>query len=180
MTENIEGLYFDWLLSHVRKTTVAFPFNYMRLMQALDQRPFIFTLPMDENRYQDGIDLRYRFGRHEGISESEIASALDIRQCSMLEMMVALSIRIEEHIMEDDNLGDRTGQWFWEMIESLGLAKMTDNCFDPVLVDDILTNFMERRYEYNGRGGLFTLANPPKDLRTVDIWYQMNWYLNEL
>lgn len=181
MIENIEGLYFDWLLSHVKKglPTSDLQFQYMRLMQQLDRTEFIYILAMDENRYQDGIDLRYRFGREEGIPDEDIVLYLDIRPCSVLEMMVALSIRIEEHIMLDNDLGDRTGQWFWEMIGSLGLENMTNSNYDEQLVTDILQNFVERRYEYNGQGGLFTLMNPPRDLRTVDIWYQMNWYLNE-
>lgn len=39
-----------------------------------------------------------------------------------LEMIIALAIRLEEHIMDDPDIGNRTGQWFWDMIVSLGLG----------------------------------------------------------
>lgn len=51
-----------------------------------------------------------------------IASYLDNRPCSVLEMIIALAIRLEEHIMDDPDIGNRTGQWFWDMIVSLGLG----------------------------------------------------------
>ena len=77
-------------------------------------------IPMDGNRAEDGIDLRYRFGHEQHYSDAMVASFLDDRPCSVLEMMIALSIRCEEHIMDDPDVGNRTGQWFWSMIASLG------------------------------------------------------------
>ena len=41
-------------------------------------------------------------------------------------MMIALAIRCEEHIMDDPDAGDRTGQWFWSMLVSLGLGSMDE------------------------------------------------------
>lgn len=38
---------------------------------------------------------------------------------------------------------------------------------------------MEREYERNGEGGLFTVNNG-RDMRTTEIWYQMNYYLSEI
>lgn len=179
MVENIQGLYFDWIVSFVYDDRGFVNLSYRKLLETLDLTTFRVTMPMDSNRYQDGIALRYRFGLENYIPNEEIEESL-AGECSMLEMMVALSIRIEDHIMGDADIGDRTARWFWDMIASLGLSDMTDSNFDLFKVHDILNNFMERRYLPNGRGGLFELKNPPEDLRNVEIWYQANWYLNEL
>jgi hypothetical protein len=135
---------------------------------------------MDANRYEDGIDLRYRFGYAENIGSTLIADYLDDRPCSVLEMLIALSIRLEEHIMNDPAIGDRTGQWFWNMIANLGLGSMDDAKFDRKCAEDIIQRFLNRDYERDGKGGLFTIEHCKEDLRNVEIWYQACWYLDRV
>ena len=57
---------------------------------------------------------------------------------------------------------------------------MSDSRYNEREVDRILDIFLNRTYEANGRGGLFTIEDCPYDLRAVDIWYQMMWYLNTI
>ena len=95
-------------------------------------------------------------------------------------MMTALAVRCEEHIMTDPDVGNRTGQWFWQMITNLGLVDMTDSKFDRKYVDLVIQRFLDRTYEPDGKGGLFTIEHCPYDLRTVEIWYQLCWYLDKL
>ena len=85
---------------------------------------------MDADRAEDGINLRYRFGYENGYESAMIASYLDDRPCSVLEMMVALSMKMEEQIMDDPDIGDRTSVWFWKMIDNLGLGTMHDGIID--------------------------------------------------
>lgn len=66
------------------------------------------------------------------------------------------------------------------MINSLGLDRMDDLRFDEDYTNSIIIRFLNRKYERNGKGGLFTIKRPDLDLRTVEIWYQMSWYLNEV
>ncbi len=82
--------------------------------------------------------------------------------------------------MDDPVLGDRTSQWFWGMITSLGLGGMYDSLFDERLVQDIVTTFLNREYEPNGRGGLFTIRDAHRDMRNIEIWYQMHDYINTI
>ena len=42
------------------------------------------------------------------------------------------------------------------------------------------STFLNRQYEADGRGGLFIVRNSRFDLRTVEIWYQAMWYLDEV
>jgi hypothetical protein len=100
--------------------------------------------------------------------------------CSVLEMMIALAINTEEDIMDDPRFGDRTGQWFWGMIVSLGLGGMNDYRYDERLVDDVIDTFLRREYEPDGRGGLFTVRHCDRDMRDVEIHIQRNYYLNTI
>ena len=128
---------------------------------------------------EDGVNLRYRFASECDIPYDKIDAEFHGVPCSMLEMMVALAVRIEEHIMEDSSAGNRVGQWFWNMIVSLGLAAMDDGRFHEDRADYILDRFERRDYEYNGAGGLFTVNHPTEDMRRLDIWYQLMHYLQE-
>lgn len=100
--------------------------------------------------------------------------------CRVLEMLTALSIKCEEHIMSNPKYGDRTSLWFWGMIESLGLMDMIDTCFDADYVDFVLDRLENRKYRKNGSGGLFTIHDTRCDMRNVEIWKQMCWYLDEI
>ena len=172
--------YFDWLCESINGKYSPDISAYSDLLMYLNDVEFNYLIPMDGNRAEDGVNLRYIFANERGINQSVIASCLDVRPCTMLEMMVALAQRCETSIMHDEQFGNRTSMWFWGMIDSLGLSDQDDANFDPVIVDDILDRFMARDYEPNGDGGLFTIPNCDKDLRRVEIWYQMCWYLNTL
>ena len=80
----------------------------------LFNRDYIPACEMDVCRATDGINLRYRFASENDIPYGKIDAVFQGVPCSMLEMMVALAIRIEEHIMEDRSMGNRVGQWFFQ------------------------------------------------------------------
>ena len=82
--------------------------------------------------------------------------------------------------MDDPQLGDRTGQWCWGMITNLGLGSMTDDRFDSEYVEEKIDRFLNREYEPNGKGGLFTVKNRDCDMRKVEIWYQLCYFLDTI
>lgn len=167
--------YFNWLYNKVCIVS-----SYQKLFSYLYDTTFVYTLIMDENRFADGINLRYRFADELGYSREQIALYLNDKPCSILEMMIALSIRCEEQITGDMEEGDRPDRWFWLMINNLGLTNMTDDYFDLNYVDHRIDIFEQRKYDYDGRNGaLFVVNNPRNDMRRTDIWYQLCWYLNE-
>jgi hypothetical protein len=100
--------YFDWMYQLVVDDRYSNK-SYRKLFSRLYDTEFTYTIPMDGNRAEDGIDLRYRFGREHLYSDAMVASYLDDRPCSILEMMIALSIRCEERSMDDRDVRDRTG-----------------------------------------------------------------------
>ena len=174
MTED----YFKWLCNFVTNDGYLWRASYKVLLQFLFETEFYYSVNNDENRAEDGIELRYRYVYEMDPGCATIFNHLQGR-CSVLEMMIALSIKCEVHIMNDPDIGNRTGHWFWEMIDNLGLGYMTDTRFDYDEAESIISCFLNREYASNGSGGLFTVHTTKKDLREVEIWYQMFWYLNE-
>lgn len=177
--EDLEKRYFEWLVSKT-DTADPNPRNYTKLLKYLYDRSFlVYILPMDLNRSEDGIDLRYSgFGYECCIDQHEIERYLDRRGCSMLEMMVSLAIKAE-NIVGDSEFGDRTALWFWSMIKSLGLIRYDDEHYDERAVEFAIDCFLNHDYKPNGKGGLFTVKSPSHDMRGVEIWNQMCWFLSE-
>lgn len=182
MKNRIESNYFDWMCDLVcdSKTFSKYRNKYSKLLHFLNDIPFYYSIEMDGNRYEDGINLRYRFADASRCPDYAIQDALDNRDCSVLEMMVALAFRCEESCIDDPELGNQTGYIFWNMIDSLRLTYMTNPNFDEGYCDWVIHRFLDRKYESNGEGGLFTLSNPRRDMTTVEIWMQAMWYLHQL
>lgn len=175
--ERINQRYFIWLCNNI--TDARHKSRYQKLLWFLHQSSFTYTHPMDSNRYEDGINLRYAFGYEYGIDDVVIATAIDNLDCSILEMMVALARRIEIHIMDDPAKGNRTSVWFWTMVDNLGLRNMDNSHIDISTVKQILARFVDRKYKRNGKGGLFSVQRRDLDMREIDIWYQAMAFLNE-
>lgn len=92
----------------------------------------------------------------------------------MLELMIALSRRLS---FEDDG---EPRNWFWQLMENLGLERYNDHTPIPErAVDELLNGVIWRTYKRNGAGGLFPLKRASEDQRNVEIWYQLCAYLLE-
>lgn len=176
LRNKISDDYFEWIYNMLCGNRYRKPYTFRKLLMYLHSTEFIYFIPMDSNRYEDGINLRYRFAYDTGCACAD--SYLD-GPCSVLEMMVALSISCEE-IMDEPRIGDRTSQWFWGMVTNLGLGSMFDCRFDIQYVSETIYRFLHREYEPDGKGGLFTVKNCEDDLREVEIWYQACWYLDTI
>ncbi|MCR4581054.1 MAG: hypothetical protein K5666_00895, partial [Bacilli bacterium] len=153
-----------------------------KLLQSLHNTPFWWSnkIPNDENRYKDGIDLRYRFGYEYNYDSIIIHNELDVCECSVLEMLIALAMRCEDEIMYDSSYGPRYERWFHLMLENMGLSNITNDNFDEDYVMDRVEIMLNRRYSPNGENGGLFVVETEYDLRTVEIWYQCMWYLTSL
>lgn len=173
MTEEpLDEQYFRWLCSQVTNVRLKNPSRtYWSLLRLLHMKEFVWIIPNDDNRLEDGRDLRIEF-----IDEThlEVDQEWMILGCSMLEMLVGLSRRLN---FEDDA---PTDEWFWRLMDNLGLRDFTDRSnFTEQDVEDVLDDVIWRTYEKNGRGGLFPLRHAHEDQREVELWYQMSEYLLE-
>ena len=174
--DQINDEYFDYLCELVDTVRFARQNSYRKMLKQLHNIEFTWFVPNDDNRADDGIQLRRRFALHR--NDMTVQRYLN-GPCSVFEMMVSLALRCEEW-MDDTQYGDRTGQWFWGMINNLGLSPMRDSNFDKNYVNDVIARLLNREYEPDGKGGLFTVKHCNHDLRTVEIWCQLSWYLNSI
>lgn len=172
----LKDRYFEWMYDTVCDKRFSKRNSYRELLSYLHSIEFTWSIPKDANRAEDGKDLRWRFAY---MNHTQIYDELD-GPCSVLELLIALSIRCEESIMDDPSVGDRTGQWFWMMITNLGLGSMNDRRFNPDYVDKVISRFLDRDYAPDGRGGLFTVRNSECDMRDVEIWTQAMWFLDTI
>lgn len=139
--------------------------NYHKLFWQMHNTEFRPKMSMDRNRIADAYELRQSY--------SEVFD----KPIGLLEMMVAFAMRLEHDVMAGTSARDRSSDWFWVMLTSLGLADMTDDVYDELVASKILHRFMRRRYLPNGQGGLFTVNTPGIDMRNEQLWYQAGLYL---
>lgn len=173
-------LYLDWM-SAIAFHDSSERSQYQSLLHHLHSIPFYFLIPMDENRMVDGIDLRYRFAHDHSLNPEDTMSELgQNNSCSVLEMMVALALKGDERVLYDYETGSKSDYIFKAMLASSQLTDSRNDRFSPEYVSYRVDCILKREYEYDGFGGLFTVNNPRMDMRDVDIWYQMNWYLQTL
>lgn len=174
MTAPLDEQYFTWLYSQIGSLkTRDKSRTYWNLARQLFTKEFVWIVPNDDNRVEDGRNLRLEFVTEQGV-EGVRPDWFDIG-CSMLEMLVGLSRRLSFEA------GGEPREWFFQLVENLGLYDLTDNKhIHEREVDRVLERVIWRNYEPDGNGGLFPLKYADRDQREIEIWYQMNSYLLEL
>lgn len=174
MDEPLDELYLKWLYSQTGSTKLKNPSKtYWSLFRLLYTKQFIWFIPNDDNRSEDGKDLRYEFIDAEQIENVDI-DWMDLG-CSMLELLIGLSRRLSFEAEGEPRV------WFWHLIRNIGLDIYTDNVPIPTEeVDEQLNQIIWRTYEPDGLGGLFPLKWPEMDQRDIEIWYQMSGYILEM
>lgn len=60
--KELNNEYFEWMCQLVYDERYIRRLSYQKLLNHLHNIDFQYSLPMDGNRAEDGIDLRYRFG----------------------------------------------------------------------------------------------------------------------
>ena len=68
----------------------------------------------------------------------------------------------------------------WDMICALGVIRQTNDKVNKEVIEDILERCNNREYEPDGEGSLFTIIDSDKDMRDIEIWYQMCSYINSI
>lgn len=172
MISHISDGYLNWLMDKISDTE-----GYSKLFKALASREFIWTVQYDDNRAKDGLVLREKY-----CNETGKLSGLEGAGCTVLEMMIGLSIRVGEEILWDGET-DYISIIFWEMIHNLRLNTETDNNFYDEYVEDRIDIFLNREYDIDGEGALFRpshfYSQIPKKWAKLEIWYQMQNWLND-
>lgn len=169
----LDERYFEWLLEKVELLEEPVK-DLVSLAKKMYITEFTYIIDNDDNRVMDGLDLRYTMMEELNIEADQDWLELE---CSIFEMLVALSLRIA--YLEDT----RPYIWFEYMVANLGLrhinseSKLTKNM---AKVEATLNRLVKREYSSTGVGGLFPLKYAPMDQRQTEIWQQMSLYLLEL
>lgn len=168
MTTKVDFAYYEWL---TRQIYIPNGKTYNDLFERMHNVEFVWTIPNDENRIQDGLDLRSEFTDGESFT-------LEVGGATFLEVLVALSRRIAFTAGGNKN----ANQWAWTLIKNLGLKKASDPLTPEKveLVENTLHNVIWREYAPDGRGGFFPLQNSDFDQTQLEIWSQMNMYVTEM
>ena len=179
MRNKLKNEYFKWLCN-----LVNFDSRYTILAKAMHRKSFYSLIDNDDNRGEDGKKIRDIFIKDKSYdleySEEQLEQVLG-GPCSVFEMLVALSFRMED-VLYDCEAPIKSNGYFWELLHNLELDTFTDDKYDEsevYIVDNILDSFLQREYRRSGKGGLFPLKNFKRDQRKVEIWYQMMEYLTE-
>lgn len=168
--------YFDFLCEIVGEKD-----NYSYLLRQLFKTEFYSIVPNDDNREIDGEQLRLLFINEEG---QQALSFLPTTSCSLLEMLIALSMRLEFESVQS-YWEKKPNEWFWILIDNLELTIFNNETYNKFPfecrrgVNDICFKLLQRKYKSNGKGGLFPLKKQKQDQRKVEIWYQMSAYILE-
>ncbi len=174
MTEPLENLYFNWLCAkviHVENPTPSL--TYWKLFRELHNFEYVWLISGDDNRAEDGLELRTEFLMEVNLPDDPVWSGVG---CSVFEMLIAFSRRTQF------SAGETTGFWFWHFLEKLRLSDLNDATSKRRLdeIEDILNVFVWRTYDSNGHGGLFPMKNKGHDQRDVEIWYQFcEWLVDQ-
>ncbi len=170
MTEPIEHVYFNWLCAKVIYVENPTPStSYWKLFRQLHNTEYVWLLSGDDNRAEDGLELRDEFLTQLNVTDDPFWNDLG---CSVFEMLVAFARRTQFMA------GDSVQFWFWHFLENLGLKDASDASeYTENDIDEVIHTFVWRGYRYSGQGGLFPMTNPPTDQTKVELWYQFCEYL---
>lgn len=172
MSAELDNAYLPWLYGQIGEVkNYNSSSSYWKLLRQLYSTEFIWFVPNDDNRAEDGKCLRLEWAEETGQAHPD----RDWMRlpCSFLELLIALSRRLA---FEAD--GGDSPAWFWHLIDNLGLRKWHDRSrYNEQEVMDVLHTVIFRTYAPDGIGGLFPLHMAAVDQREVEIWYQLNAYL---
>lgn len=167
MTPQIEDDYFHWLTSQI-ELPADNPNTYNDLFARMHETEFLWSIAHDDDRVQDGLVLRDQFlnGRRHKFKFGP----------TVLEVLIALSRRVAF------TAGGTPEIWAWQLIENLRLDRRADPFTKGRAdrVDETLETLIWRTYQRDGKGGFFPLTQSIQDQTKIDIWSQMNAYVNEI
>lgn len=176
MSAPLDDLYLVWLYSQFGNvTTKSTRRSYWNLSRKLYTTEFVWFIPNDDARVEDGRDLRFEFIEDAEIPFTNEVDAWVHLGCSYLELLIALSRRLA---FETDGKAE---DWFWHVIENIGLHEYNDAYKEDFsgFVDEVTERITWRTYNADGHGGLFPLRRAETDQKKVELWYQMSAYVLE-
>lgn len=137
----------------------------------------------DEPRLLDGKQLRMEYEDECHASVHALEDAVDPESdlCTVLELLVALSKRMDDIMRDPLDPSSSAPSWFWGMVSTMVGQSYYPCCYwsFPInsatirIVSDCALRFLGRQYDGGGRNGnIFVGLHPGVDVREMDIWTQ--------
>lgn len=148
--------------------------DYIHLLKILNKEHFYPSHYMDENRVQEVKETLREL----------IPFPPKTDYVSIFEILVLLARKYED-ICKKYGEPDRTATYFWTIMVNCGLNRFDDLYFKEnkeiclLTIKEFCTKFNTRTYGRDGTGSPFPLKHPPYDMRKVELFYQLNYYINE-
>jgi hypothetical protein len=169
--DEVKQEYVAWLAPQISPNRNR---DFGDLLQIMFEKEFVFVVLGDDNRIQDGRDLRIEWFQAVGMPHYVDTDILG--PVSVLEVLIGLSRRLAFMTSEPQE------EWAWTLLKHLELHEMSGR-LGPKRRDrisDCLDKLVWRQYDPDGsNGGFFPLAWPQHDQREIEIWSQLNAYLIE-
>ena len=143
--------------------------DYEKLIKQLDEIRYKWIFALDENRAAGGVNLRREFAYATSTMEEDVR----VGPCTVLEMLIGVASHMQDQLCCDIET------WFWTLIENLTLDQFDDYHYDSRGVEFIVMTWLNHKYCENGVGSIFPLEHYSGDCRNIDIWSQMNAWINE-
>lgn len=163
----IDYEYFEWLTSQIFVNPGK---SFDELFELMHNTEFVWFVPNDDNRVQDGMALRHEF-------LDSRRQKLKLPYVTFLEVLIGLS-RQTSFIVG----GEDAKRWAWRLIKNIGLNRMSDPLTDirKTQAAELIEDVIWRNYEPDGKGGFFPLKNAKQNLTEVELWGQLQLYSIEL
>ena len=168
----VRALYLLWLEHQLLSESTRPDRSYSDLISVMFDTEFQWLIRMDGNRIEDALELRAEFADGHDVPRSVMET---LGPCSFLEVLIGLSRRLSF-------VGGGTApRWAWQLLVNLKLERMWDRLSRSKMqtVLHILETVIQRTYEPNGVGGFFPLAWAEADQTKIELWYQLNNYVEE-
>ena len=175
--------YLCWLMNQCQLEADG-PEGYLRLCEVLQGIYFVSLIEFDENRIEEGKELREEWADTDGGDISALEGELIPYTCTALELILVMARRMC-YEMSDSQFDAGIGKWVMELLENAGLATYRNDIFetDPdgctAKIKCILHDIIYRRYMPDGTGSFFPTETTGTDARHEELLVQMNNYLAE-
>ena len=171
--------YYDWLLFKVCNSREKS--EYSMILRDLASVEFYSSVDRDNNLIE-----HCKYYLREDFEDEAEANGFkidipDSLPVSLLEVIIVLCVKAEDIMQSFD--GVDYSRWFWHMMKNSGLTFYTNYRYNKNGAFAHIKMILDRKYEPNGKDGLFYIRGldlGAYDLREIELWYQLMWYLNEV
>lgn len=170
----MDDLWYEYLEFLIWRCNLRKYTKYRQLFEVLHNMEYTWVLDRDENRAEDGRDLRDEYEGFDDLILDEVYK----RPCSVLEMMLALSIAADDNIIGDPS-EEHPEVFFLEMLKNLGLTEIHMRRDSENEIKRVIRRWLDRKFEKNGVGSPFPVYTDQRDQRKMEIWDQVNNYIFE-